>query len=102
MRALLFPLLALLAAGCDESKNSNFYDLGNQTFKRIGEPCAPDIAPNSTCGYPPQFYCSMAGVCAAACNLDADCPDGALCIGAATGTAGECRLPQAPPDAGQD
>ena len=100
MRAILFSLLALLATNCDEEKHSNYYDLGNQ-FKHIGEPCTPDVAPNSVCGYMPPFYCSATGICASACNTNADCTDGAVCIGAADMKAGECRLPEAL-DGGQD
>lgn len=99
MRTLLCLLLLSLGA-CDEARHSNFYpDLG-WPFKHTGDPCRPDIAPGSECGYPPQFYCSPRGVCASACNTDADCRDGALC-----GTEGsgdmllrECRPPTGTPD----
>lgn len=98
MRAIFFVFAVLLSAGCEVDHHSNFYDLGN-SFKHIGEPCTADVPPNSVCGYTPQFYCSKGGVCASACNADADCTDGSVCVGAADMGAGECRLPSSP-DAG--
>lgn len=90
MRTLLFALL--FAAGCDEHHRSGASDLGATGFKRIGAPCRPDTPPTSECGYAPQFYCSPAGVCASACNADADCDGGAVCVGAGDMVAGECQL----------
>ena len=82
-------LIFLLLAGCHEANRSTFNDAG--IFKMIGEPCSPDVAPDSECGYPPQFYCSSAGSCASACNGDDDCVTG-TCVGATATTVGECRL----------
>ncbi len=97
MRTIIFTLVVLfLGAGCDETTHSNTYGDLNGLFKHIGDPCSADVPPNSQCGFPPQFYCSMHGMCASACNADADCGDGAKCIGAGDMTAGECRLPDSP------
>ncbi|MEO6951769.1 MAG: hypothetical protein ABI321_08140 [Polyangia bacterium] len=79
----------LLLAGCHEANKSSFHDAG--LFKSIGDPCSPDVAPDSECGYPPQFYCSSAGVCASACNGDDDCVTG-MCVGATATMVGECRV----------
>lgn len=93
MRNLYFVLLLSFAASCDEPPQSNYYDLGAQSFKHLGEPCSPDVPPSSQCGYAPQFYCASSGLCASACNTNADCGDGARCVGSGDMTAGECRLP---------
>ena len=92
----------VLLPACDEAMRSNYYDLGAQSFKRIGDPCQPDVAPSSECGYSPQFYCSTSGRCASACNNNTDCSDGSTCIGSSAQTAGECRLASPPADAGTD
>lgn len=86
-------LLAVTLPACEESMRSNYYDLGAQAFKRLGEPCQPDVPPASECGYAPQFYCSAGGTCASACSRDADCGDGASCVGKSADSVGECRLP---------
>lgn len=93
MKTILLSLALVWVAGCQDDRPSNFYDLGVRPFKSLGDRCTPDVAPNSECGYPPQFYCSAAGVCASACNVDADCAAGAKCVGAGDMTAGECQLP---------
>jgi hypothetical protein len=93
MRTLLV-LLALFAVGaCDDQRHGAAFDLGADPFKPIGAPCAPDTPPTSQCGYPPQFYCAPTGLCASACNRDADCPDGAVCVGKSDAAVGECRQP---------
>lgn len=101
MRILIFALFAGAAlVGCDETTHSNYHDLGIGPFKHIGDACSPDVPPNSECGYAPQFYCSSTGVCASACNTEADCNDGARCVGAGDMAAGECRQPMGPTDGG--
>lgn len=107
MRTVFCQLLAAVAAltfasGCDESMSSNYYDLGSQTFKRIGQSCLPDTPPTSECGYAPQFYCSAGKSCASACNTNADCRDGSICVGSGDMIAGECRQPATVTDGGQD
>ncbi len=93
LRAILL-VVAAGAAGCDEAPHGADYpDLGTWPFKHIGQRCAADTPPHSECGYPPQYYCTAAGVCASACNTGADCQDGARCVGAGDLIAGECRLP---------
>ena len=82
-------ICVLLLAGCHEANHSNFYDAG--VFKNVGDPCAPDVPPDSECGYAPQFYCSSSGVCASACNGDDDCVTG-TCVVASSAAVGECRL----------
>lgn len=91
-----------LSPGCDEARRSNYYDLGDRSFKHIGDPCQPDVAPSSECGYWPQFYCSANGSCASACNSNADCSDNSACVGSSSQTVGECRLASTPVDAGTD
>jgi hypothetical protein len=92
-------VIAAGAAACDDVQHSNFHDLGGTVFTHIGDPCAPDTPTFSQCGYPPQFYCTPAGICASTCNVDADCSDGASCVGAGDMVAGECRV-TAPPTSG--
>jgi len=96
---ILLTMALLLAAGCDETHHSSFYDLG-VAFTPIGGACRPDAAQGSECGYPPQFYCTAAGVCASACRTADDCPAGATCVGAGPDVAGECRLASATADGG--
>lgn len=104
MRTFFIMLLGswALGAGCDEAPQSNYYDLGVQTTKHLGDPCSPDIPPRSQCGFAPQFYCTAGGICASACNTDADCGDGARCVGSGDMMVGECRLPASPSDGGHD
>jgi hypothetical protein len=91
MRAIVFLLAFVGAAGCAEQYHSTFHDAGTH-FLPIGGACAPDTATTSQCGYPPQFYCAPSGVCAGACNRTMDCPDGASCVGAGDMIVGECRV----------
>jgi hypothetical protein len=91
MRAVLM-ILVVVCGACDETQHSNFYDLGAVTFKHIGDPCRPDVPPNSECGYWPRFYCTPGGICTSACHTPSDCGDGAVCVGAGDMVAGECRL----------
>ena len=101
MRTLLLGFLFVIAAAaCDETHHSNVYDLGASMFTHIGEPCQPDTAQGSECGYPPQFYCTSQGICASACKVDMDCADGSKCVGAGDMIAGECRQPEPTPDGG--
>jgi hypothetical protein len=83
-------LLSLFLVGCDDGFTPSYQDLG--VFRKIGDRCDPDSAGLSECGYPPQYYCSSSGLCAAACNRDDDCLQG-RCVGASDGIVGECRLP---------
>ena len=82
-------VVLLLLAGCHEANHSTYNDAG--LFKNIGDSCAPDLPPDSECGYAPRAYCASSGVCASACNGDDDCVTG-TCIGATATSSGECRL----------
>jgi hypothetical protein len=99
---LLIALSSTAYIGCDEPMQSNFHDLGIAPFKHIGDACKPDVPPTSECGYPPRYYCSTFGVCASACNTNADCSGGSVCMGSGDMSAGECRLPAGPADGGSD
>jgi hypothetical protein len=92
MRCSLIPAsfaLAVAAFGCDETHHSNIHDM-DMAFPALGTPCAPDQPPFSACGYWPRHFCAPAGVCAAACAGNDDCPAGTVCAGVDLG-AGQCQ-----------
>lgn len=93
MRLILVGLALL--AGCKEGNHASpVTDAATAFFRNIGDPCQADRPGGSDCGLPPQSFCDAArpgGYCASYCNLDADCPTGAVCVGAGDMVVGRCE-----------
>lgn len=52
-----------LIPGCDDAMHSNYYDLGARSFKHVGDPCQPDVAPTSAATPPAGTSARWGGSC---------------------------------------